>query len=167
MSEGDTYLDYKTKLLALADDFMPIRPGQKRQARILRIHSSHPSFSIFRNHREKRSSARYEIASYCKDRICVISLPKSLMVKLSNWKITFSCEGGKGRYGFNSYNLLTFSILSFNLAANLISNANNNLNNNNNNNNQNDLGTVSSNSQVKSSKILYSITANNRDCLSH
>ena len=59
-----------------------------------------------------------------------------------------SCSGGKGRYGFNSYNLLTFTILSFNLAANLISNANNNINNNNNNNNENDLGSVSSNSQV-------------------
>ena len=152
MSEGDTYLDYKTKLLALADDFMPIRPGRKRQPRILRMYSSHPSSSIFQNHREKRSSARYEIVSYCENRI--LSLPKILIIKISNWKITFSCEGGKGRYGFNSYNLLTFSILSFNLAANLISNANNNLNNNNNNNNQNDLGTVSSNSQVKSSEIL-------------
>ena len=81
-------------------------------------------------------------------------------VKISNRKLTFSCEGGKGRFGFNSYNLLTFSILSFNLAANLISNANNNLNNNNNNNNQNDLGTVSSNSQVNSMIIVYSIIAN-------
>ena len=79
-----------------------------------------------------------------------ISLPKIRIIRISNRKITFSCVGGKGRFGFNSYNLLTFSILSFNLAANLISNANNNLNNNNNNNNQNDLGTVSSNSQVKS-----------------
>ena len=65
-----------------------------------------------------------------------------------------SCAGGKGRYGFNSYNLLTFTILSFNLAANLISNSNNNINNYNNNNNENDLGSVSSNSQVRSNSDL-------------
>ena len=61
MSEGDTYLDYKTKLLALANDFMPIRPGRKRQPSILQLNSSHTSPSIFGTHREKRSSARYEI----------------------------------------------------------------------------------------------------------
>ena len=87
MSEGDTYLDYKTKLLALADDFMPIRPGRKRQPRILRMHSSHPSSSIFRNHREKRSSARYEIVSYCENRILHIFTENSYHknIKLKNY----------------------------------------------------------------------------------
>ena len=61
MSEGDTYLDYKTKLLALADDFMPIEAIRKRQPSILQLHSSHISPSIFGNRRDKRSSARYEI----------------------------------------------------------------------------------------------------------
>ena len=43
--------------------------------------------------------------------------------------------GGKGRFGFNSYNLLTFAILSYNIVSNIISNVNNNANNNNNNDN--------------------------------
>ena len=85
MSEGDTYLDYKTKLLALADDFMPIRPGRKRQPRILRMHSSHPSSSIFRNHREKRSSARYEIVSYCENRIFFTENSYHKNIKLKNY----------------------------------------------------------------------------------
>ena len=59
MSEGDIYLDYKTKLLALADDFMPIEPRRKRQPSILQLHSTQISPSIFGNRREKRSSARY------------------------------------------------------------------------------------------------------------
>ena len=44
-------------------------------------------------------------------------------------------SGGKGRFGFNSYNLLTFAILSYNIVSNIISNVNNNANNNNNNDN--------------------------------
>ena len=43
--------------------------------------------------------------------------------------------GEKGRFGFNSYNLLTFAILSYNVVSNIISNVNNNANNNNNNDN--------------------------------
>ena len=43
--------------------------------------------------------------------------------------------GGKGQFGFNSYNLLTFVILSYNIVSNIISNVNNNANNNNNNDN--------------------------------
>lgn len=40
-------------------------------------------------------------------------------------------------FGFNSYNMLTFSLLSFNVMANLLANTNDNNNANNNNNNQN------------------------------
>ncbi len=59
-----------------------------------------------------------------------------------------SWSGGNGRYGFNSYNLMTFIVLAFNAVSNAISNMNNNDNNNNNNNNKNDIGSVSGTAQV-------------------
>jgi hypothetical protein len=46
------------------------------------------------------------------------------------------CPGGEGKFGFNSYDLLTFSVLSFNIISNVITNTNKNENNNNNNDNQ-------------------------------
>jgi hypothetical protein len=58
------------------------------------------------------------------------------------------CKDGNGRYGFNSYNLMTFIVLSFNAVSNAIANVNNNDNNNNNNNNKNDIGSVSGTAQV-------------------
>ena len=51
-------------------------------------------------------------------------------------------SGGVGKYGFNSYNLLTFAILSFNVVSNIISNVNNNANNNNNNDNLYNFGST-------------------------
>ncbi len=46
------------------------------------------------------------------------------------------CPGGEGKFGFNSYDLLTFAVLSFNIVSNVITNTNKNENNNNNNDNQ-------------------------------
>ena len=43
------------------------------------------------------------------------------------------CPGGVGSFGFNSYDLLTMMILSFNVIGNVIVNTNKNENNNNNN----------------------------------
>ena len=61
-----------------------------------------------------------------------------LQIDQNRFKRETSCvdkSGGKGRFGFNSYNLLTFAILSYNIVSNIISNVNNNANNNNNNDN--------------------------------
>jgi hypothetical protein len=63
-------------------------------------------------------------------------------------KSDFICKDGNGRYGFNSYNLMTFIVLSFNAVSNAIANVNNNDNNNNNNNNKNDIGSVSGTAQA-------------------
>lgn len=70
--------------------------------------------------------------------------------------------GGKGRFGFNSYNLLTFAILSYNIVSNIISNVNNNANNNNNNDNLLNFGSSnvaeSSTSADNSNKNMLMIT---------
>ena len=58
------------------------------------------------------------------------------------------CPGGNGKFGFNSYQMLTNIVLGFNAVSAVIANINNNLNNNNNNNNQNDVGNVQGTSQV-------------------
>ena len=58
------------------------------------------------------------------------------------------CPGGNGKFGFNSYQMLTNIVLGFNAVSAIIANINNNLNNNNNNNNQNDVGNVQGTSQV-------------------
>ena len=50
-----------------------------------------------------------------------------------------------GKYGFNTYNLLTSIVLGFNAISNLYANVNNNNDNNNNNNNLNDVSSVSGN----------------------
>ena len=70
--------------------------------------------------------------------------------------------GGKGSFGFNSYNLLTFAILSYNIVSNIISNVNNNANNNNNNDNLYNFGSTnvaeSSTSADNSNKNMIMIT---------
>ena len=56
----------------------------------------------------------------------------------------------------NSYNMLTFAILTFNIVSALItSNNNNNVNNNNNNDNNNDLGSVASSVTVSPSRDFW------------
>jgi len=55
------------------------------------------------------------------------------------------CPGGTGKYGFNTYNLMTSMLLGFNAVSNLYANLNNNNQNNNNNNNDNDFGSVQAN----------------------
>ena len=71
-------------------------------------------------------------------------------------------SGGVGKYGFNSYNLLTFAILSFNVVSNIISNVNNNANNNNNNDNLYNFGSTnvaeSSTSADNTNKNMLMIT---------
>ena len=59
------------------------------------------------------------------------------------------CPSGVGRFGFNSFNFLTFMVMVFNAVANV----NNNINNNNNNNNDINLNSISqdSNSVVSNS----------------
>ena len=52
------------------------------------------------------------------------------------------CPGGEGNYGFNSFNFMTFTLLVFNLVANV----NNNLNNNNNNANKNNINAINQDS---------------------
>ena len=56
--------------------------------------------------------------------------------------IAAGCPGGEGNYGFNSFNFMTFTLLVFNLVANV----NNNLNNNNNNANKNNINAISQDS---------------------
>ena len=53
-----------------------------------------------------------------------------------------SCENGKGNYGINSFNFLSFVLLTYNVVANV----NNNLNNNNNNKNDQNINAISQNS---------------------
>lgn len=57
------------------------------------------------------------------------------MIKLIQ-NLGLDCPGGEGKFGFNSYDLLTFAVLSFNIVSNVITNTNKNENNNNNNDNQ-------------------------------
>ena len=58
-----------------------------------------------------------------------------------------SCPGGNGKFGFNTFSMLTGIILGFNAVSNVIANINNNLNNNNDNNNIQDSGNVQGTSQ--------------------
>ena len=53
-----------------------------------------------------------------------------------------SCKNGKGNYGINSFNFLAFTLMVFNVVANV----NNNLNNNNLNKNDNNINAISQNS---------------------
>ena len=55
------------------------------------------------------------------------------------------CPGGVGNFGFNTYNLLAFMLMSFNQVSNVIVNSNNNRNNNNNNDFQASFGSVNTN----------------------
>ncbi|XP_023326847.1 uncharacterized protein LOC111700212 [Eurytemora carolleeae] len=57
------------------------------------------------------------------------------------------CPGGSGKFGFNSYNLLAFLLMSFNQVSNVIVNTNNNRNNNNNNDFQATYGSINTNQQ--------------------
>ena len=50
-----------------------------------------------------------------------------------------------GNFGFNTYNLLAFMLMSFNQVSNVIVNANNNRNNNNNNDFQASFGSINTN----------------------
>jgi len=67
------------------------------------------------------------------------------------------CPSGVGRFGFNSFNFLTFMVMVFNAVANV----NNNINNNNNNNNDINLNSISqdSNSVVSNSDNMNSVMA--------
>ena len=67
------------------------------------------------------------------------------------------CPGGNGKYGFNTYNLLTSMLLGFNAVSNLYANIINNNNNNNNNNNDNDFGSVSGNANDVSVQNNYMV----------
>ena len=67
------------------------------------------------------------------------------------------CPGGNGKYGFNTYNLLTTMLLGFNAVSNLYANLNSNNNNNNNNNNDNDFGSVSGNANDVSVQNNYMV----------
>ena len=53
-----------------------------------------------------------------------------------------SCPGGVGNFGFNSFNFMTFVLLTLNAVANV----NNNINNNNNNNNDINYNTINQDS---------------------
>merc|ERR1711908_37662 len=68
------------------------------------------------------------------------------------------CPGGNGKYGFNTYNLLTSMLLGFNAVSNLYANVNNNNNNNNNNNDNDDFGSVSGNANDVSIQNNYMST---------
>ena len=76
-----------------------------------------------------------------------------------------TCPGGNGKFGFNSYSMMTAVVLGFNAVSNVIANINDNLNNNNNNNNQNDVGNVQGTSSVsvqnvEKNKYLLSLEKN-------
>ena len=71
-------------------------------------------------------------------------LPQHQRVK----RAPVTCPGGNGKFGFNSYSMMTAVVLGFNAVSNVIANINDNLNNNNNNNNQNDVGNVQGTSSV-------------------
>ncbi len=60
----------------------------------------------------------------------------NILIKKSFIVAGVDCPGGEGKFGFNSYDLLTFAVLSFNIVSNVITNTNKNENNNNNNDNQ-------------------------------
>ena len=59
-----------------------------------------------------------------------------------------ACPGGAGKFGFNTYNLMAFMLMSFNQVSNVIVNSNNNRNNNNNNDFQATFGSVNTNTQT-------------------
>ena len=69
------------------------------------------------------------------------SLVRSNSRKLSRSKRQ-SCPGGVGNFGFNSFNFMTFVLLTLNAVANV----NNNVNNNNNNNNDVNYNTINQDS---------------------
>ena len=68
-----------------------------------------------------------------------------------------SCPGGVGNFGFNSFNFMTFVLLTLNAVAN----TNNNINNNNNNNVNINYNTVNqdSNNVVSNSENMNMVTA--------
>ena len=68
-----------------------------------------------------------------------------LDVKTVNRFKRSDCPGGVGNFGFNTYNLLAFMLMSFNQVSNVIVNSNNNRNNNNNNDFQASFGSVNTN----------------------
>ena len=84
----------------------------------------------------------------------IILADKYLPIGRINKRAT-TCPGGNGKFGFNSYSLMTAVVLGFNAVSNVINNVNNNLNNNNNNNNQNDVGNVQGTSNVSFYSIIY------------
>jgi len=67
------------------------------------------------------------------------------------------CPSGVGNFGFNSFNFLTFMVMTFNAVANV----NNNINNNNNNNQDINLNSISqdSNSVVSNSDNMNTVMA--------
>ena len=68
-----------------------------------------------------------------------------------------SCPGGVGNFGFNSFNFMTFVLLTLNAVAN----TNNNINNNNNNNIDINYNTINqdSNNVVSNSENMNMVTA--------
>ena len=68
----------------------------------------------------------------------LVLAPEHLSVR----KRDSGCPGGEGNYGFNSFNFMTFTLLVFNIVANV----NNNLNNNNNNANKNNINAINQDS---------------------
>ena len=68
-----------------------------------------------------------------------------------------SCPGGVGNFGFNSFNFMTFVLLTLNAVAN----TNNNINNNNNNNIDINYNTINqdSNNLVSNSENMNMVTA--------
>ena len=68
-----------------------------------------------------------------------------------------SCPGGVGNFGFNSFNFMTFVLLTLNAVAN----TNNNINNNNNNNVDINYNTINqdSNNVVSNSENMNMVTA--------
>ena len=59
-----------------------------------------------------------------------------------------ACPGGVGNFGFNTYNLMAFMLMSFNHVSNILVNTNNNQNNNNNNDFQASFGSINTNQQT-------------------
>lgn len=79
-----------------------------------------------------------------------------IILKRSKRSAAAACQ--KDNFGFNSYNLLTFGILTFNIVAALVTaNNNNNLNNNNNNDNLNMLGSQSTSNSVSRDQTLFKV----------
>ena len=73
--------------------------------------------------------------------------PMSGDIKLVKRQKRSDCPGGIGNFGFNTYNLITFMLMSFNHISNVIVNTNNNRNNNNNNDFQATFGSINTNNQ--------------------